>query len=359
MIQTVSPNRRGVTLLWALRSPCNLQCLYCYFGTGETPEARVTTPGLPGTLSHNGRNDVPLAKMLAFIRTFSPGYVRRVFLAGGEPLVWQGTQHVVAALKQAGCEVILCTNGLPLQHEAATRLLLDLHVDAVSVSLDSFDAASNDRWRQDRSGQGWAGVVKGIQTLLKLRNEQQSATKVGVYAVITQQNLDQVARTGRFVADLGADYFVVQPVSLAPEHALHADLCMDGRHRAAFIEQIRQLHDANLGIQLAHPDYLTRVITTMTPGPLPMIQGCFGGRDLFFIEPDGSVWDCPSALKIHDTPLEQHWSITSSSAEDLFSTQRRCRNTDCTLFSQDCVNMWQLMSFDTILSPGGRHEQFV
>src|SRR5579883_1060455 len=93
--------RQGVTLLWALRSPCNLNCLYCYFGTGG---GDGVLPTYPGALSHNGHTDVPLAEVLSFIHTFSPGDVRRVFVAGGEPLIWLGTPRVITALKQAGCE---------------------------------------------------------------------------------------------------------------------------------------------------------------------------------------------------------------------------------------------------------------
>jgi len=85
---------------------------------------------------------------------------------------------------------------------------------------------------------------------------------------------------------------------------------------------------------------------------------CFGGRDLFFIEPNGSIWDCPSVYKIQITLPDQYLSIKNASAEHLFSQERRCRNTDCSHFSQDCVNMWQLMEFDSILRQGEhRREQ--
>src|SRR5258707_1339775 len=79
----------GVTLLWALRSPCNLQCQYCYFGTQEVP-----APPHVGALSHRGHRDLALNALLAFIQTCSSTMVRRVFLAGGEPLVWLGSRRV-------------------------------------------------------------------------------------------------------------------------------------------------------------------------------------------------------------------------------------------------------------------------
>ncbi|BCL79639.1 radical SAM protein [Ktedonobacteria bacterium brp13] len=349
--------QQGATLLWALRSPCNLGCLYCYFGTIEDTGRRETTPG---ALSHIGRDDISLHDALFFISTMTPECVRRVFVAGGEPLVWRGTMSVLAALKAQGCEVIVCTNGLPLQKQELCRSLLDLSIDAVSISLDSYDAQYNDHWRRDKSGQGWKGVVQGIETLIQQRNERSASTKIGVYSVITRRNLAQMVATGRFVADLGVDYFIVQPIALASDHPLFGELSLEACHREAFQAQIHALHQAHLGIHLAHPSYIQQVLTTLSPGPLPVIKSCFGGRDLFFIEPNGSVWDCPSMDKIQQTPSTHYRTMKGASAEALFSRERRGRNTDCTLFSQDCVNMWQLMQFDAILTQERRtHEQLL
>jgi MoaA/NifB/PqqE/SkfB family radical SAM enzyme len=344
---------RGATLLWALRSPCNLNCQYCYFGTVGSEQDRTKTAWRPGELSHIGRNDLSLPEIRNFIATLTPQLVHRVFVAGGEPLIWRGIVCVLSELKQAGCEVIVCTNGLPLAKEHLSTALLDLPVDAVSISLDSFDAAYHDHWRQDRSGQGWHGVMQGMQTLLRLRNQRRAQTRIGVYSVVTRQNLGHVVQTGKLVADLGADYFIVQPVSLAPDHCLHDELTLDARHREDFAGAVAALKASGLNLYLPHPGYIGRVLQTLTVGPLPAIKNCFGGRDLFFLEPDGSLWDCPSMYKIALTPPEQHLSILGHSAEELFSAERRRRNTDCGCFSQDCVNMWQLMSFDDILAQQG------
>ncbi len=335
--------RRGVTLLWALRSPCNLSCQYCYFGTVEEQSPHGTASAHPGTLSHVGRDDLSLRDMLTFISTFPSQRVDRVFIAGGEPLVWRGTLSVLADLKARGCEVIVCTNGLPLQKVEMCHTLLDLSIEAISISLDSHDAYYNDYWRRDKSDQGWQGVVRGIQTLVQQRNARQMPTQIGVYSVISQQNLDHIVDTGRFVADLGVDYFVVQPISLTPNHALYDKLSLGARHQRVFAQQIQQLRQAVSGIHLAHPAYIQQVITTLTAGPLPVMKGCFGGRDLFFIEPNGSIWDCPSVYKIQSTLPDQYLSI---------------KNAYCSHFSQDCVNMWQLMEFDSILRQGEhRREQ--
>lgn len=48
---------RDLSLLWALRSPCNLGCRYCYFGTLE--DDRALPPEQPGVLSHLPHGDLP------------------------------------------------------------------------------------------------------------------------------------------------------------------------------------------------------------------------------------------------------------------------------------------------------------
>jgi len=352
----MSQTTQGVTLLWALRSPCNLNCQYCYFGTLGGPQDRSAGPSYPGELSHVGCHDLSLFSQLRWISSFTPALVHRVFVAGGEPLIWKGTGRVLKALKEAGCKVIVCTNGLPLRDETVVRSLLEIGVDAVSISLDSHDAAYHDHWRQDRSGQGWLGVVEGVRTLVSLRNAEHHPMKIGIYSVITQLNIDHILPTARYVADLGVDYFIIQPISLTPDHAHGPDLMLDARHQSTLAQALEALQQAGLSLHLPHPGYLKRVLQTLMPGPLPVIQQCFGGRDLFFIEPDGSVWDCPSCYKIAQTPTNTYLSIRDYSATELFSVQRRQRNTDCACFSQECVNMWQLMAFDQILAPGGSYD---
>ena len=103
---------RDVTVLWALRSPCHLACRYCYFGDLE--EHRLSPPAGAGQLSHLSRDDAPIDSINAFLSSIGQSAVRRVFLAGGEPLNWPPALAIAGVLKDAGVEVIICTNGIPL-----------------------------------------------------------------------------------------------------------------------------------------------------------------------------------------------------------------------------------------------------
>ncbi|MDW6057886.1 radical SAM protein [Streptomyces sp. FXJ1.4098] len=103
--------RRDITLLWGLRSRCAVACLYCYFGTVE--EHKASPPDQLGILSHISRNDLSREEIIAFARTLEDSPVERVVIAGGEPLDWPAALDLIEIIKNAGCEVVIATNGIP------------------------------------------------------------------------------------------------------------------------------------------------------------------------------------------------------------------------------------------------------
>jgi sulfatase maturation enzyme AslB (radical SAM superfamily) len=258
---------------------------------------------------------------------------------------------MISAFKKNGIQVVICTNGLPLGNKEMSSWLINSEVEAVSVSLDSHEPEYNDKWRKDPSGGGWQQVVKGIQTLMEERERANSRTRVGIYSVITSLNIDHILKTALFVNKLGVDYLIIQPVSLVKEHRLHDVLSLSSQHHEVLSETLDLLMKSPLKIRLPNDLYLQLILHSLQDdGVFPQVRSCFGGKNLFFIEPDGSIWDCPSVFKIAKTPPEQFRSIQDQSVVDLFLTKRLERNTDCSLFSQDCVNMWQLMAFDDIIN---------
>jgi MoaA/NifB/PqqE/SkfB family radical SAM enzyme len=335
--------RRDVTLLWALRSPCNLGCRYCYFGTIE--EHRNAPPAMPGQLSHLSRSDLGLADVVAFVDSLGDSPVRRIFLAGGEPLIWPPVLDVVARIRAAGVQVVLCTNGIPLNRPEVSARLVQLGVDAVSVSLDSPDPGYNDMYRPARNRQhGWYDVVSGVDRLLTERGRTRRPA-VGLYSVITARNLSSVTGVAELAAELGCDYFVPQPIALAPDHPLHTELSLTTTHIAQLQTQLDRLYSQG-PVRLPAADYPARLVSTIDTMP-GYVAGCFGGRYLYFIEPDGSVWSCPSSHKIAAEAVHPVRNILGRTAGELFTSDTACH--DCALFTGDCVNMWPLMDFDRML----------
>ncbi|MBI1759049.1 MAG: radical SAM protein [Actinobacteria bacterium] len=358
----------GLTVLWALRSPCDLACRYCYFGTMD--EHRLAPPDQPGALSHLAPDDLDVDDILAFVATLPDSGVERVFLAGGEPLIWPHTLAVAAAITALGVRVVLCTNGIPLNRPSVVAGILAAGVDAVSVSVDSADAAHHDTYRPARGGHhGHHDVLSGVRALLAARDAtrrgsthaapaavagadadltQRRIPRVGLYTVVTTRNLDAITRVADLAAALGCDYAVPQPISLPSGHPLHAELSLSAADVPVVGNGLTRLRQTP-GVRSPSGSYPERFLTAIAAvEPLPE-RGCFGGRTLFFVEPDGSVWDCPSSLRIAATAPERHRSIRGHSAAEVFHARPGCG--DCDLFSRECVNMWPLTGFDTLTRP--------
>jgi MoaA/NifB/PqqE/SkfB family radical SAM enzyme len=344
---------REVTLLWALRSPCNLGCDYCYFGTLE--EHRDAPPTQPGQLSHLPHGDLHLADITRFLSTVAISGIKRVFLAGGEPLIWPSIGQVIQTLTGARVEVVVCTNGIPLNRPEIRRMLLDAGVHGVSVSLDSANPDTNDEHRPARNrNDGWHTVVSGIRALVADRSHR-PAPRIGLYTVITRRTLTDLPDTARLAADLGMDYFVPQPISLDGDHRLHDELSLREHDLPALAEALDAVYRADLGLALPAPGYPAQIASTIQH-ELQLVHGCFGGHQLAFVEPDGSVWDCPSRYRIAAmAQAGTQRSVTTHAAAELFPARERTGGCDCPFYSRDCVSMWPLMQgFDRFLAASGR-----
>lgn len=330
---------RDITLLWGLRSNCAFACGHCYFGTIE--EHKINPPEQAGVLSHLSRTDLSAEAVTAFARTLAGSDVERVVIAGGEPLDWPGTLGLISLIKDAGCEVVVATNGVPLTRPQVAQHLVELGVDGVSVSLDSTDAHTNDRMRPSRSGRfGYHDVLQGIETLLRARADW-AVPKVGVYTVVTRSRPHEITAMGRLAAEIGVDYFVPQPISLTPEHALFEQMCHTPGDVADVGEHLTRLYRDPMGVSLPDPSYVRRFLSSICTQESGHVPDCFGGSRLFFIQPDGSVWDCPSDRRIAATAPGRRRTIRGADARTLFAARPAC--TDCSLFSRDCVNMWPLV----------------
>jgi MoaA/NifB/PqqE/SkfB family radical SAM enzyme len=340
---------RDVTLLWALRSPCAFACPHCYFGTIE--EHKDSPPEGAGALSHLSRSDLPAGVLTGFARTLADSPVERVVIAGGEPLDWPGALEVIALIKDAGCEVVVATNGIPLTRPQVAGRLVALGVDGVSVSLDSADPETNDRMRPSRSGRfGYHDVLAGIRGLLQARAGR-PAPRVGIYTVVTRSRPQEITDVARLAASLGVDYYVPQPVSLAPGHRLYQQLSHTGDDAAEVGEHLARLYGNPMGLAVPDPSYIERFTAAISTQDSGHVPDCFGGARLFFIQPDGSVWDCPSDRRIAATPPGRRRTIRDGDARTLFAARPAC--TACSLFSRDCVNMWPLvLDMPRLLDPG-------
>ena len=328
------------TILWALSSQCSFHCKYCYL---DFPEDNNPI---------NNRNtfntsDLDLIEIRKFIDKSQDNRISRVFIAGAEPLSnFYSTIEIINLLKEKGLEVVLCTNGYLV--EKYYKRIANSKIDAISISLDSYKKEYNDKYRQYPSKDGFEKVIKGIKLL-----KENSNIKVGIYMVLTRINLPDLENMYEFVAELKADYFVFQPIFLDKNSELYKTLTIRKEDVNDLKKMISKLHKKKFLTKLPNKEYIKMMIESIQCYN-KTIKHCFAGDNLFFITPDGTIHGCPSSKII---PKEkQHININNSELRDIF-IDKKLKVDDCKCFSEDCVNMWQLMSFDEILKGGKEDAQ--
>lgn len=185
LARLVEPPRREGTLVLHLLGTCNLRCRHCYMDGGPTR-----------------RETLPAGAVAAALAEAPVLGIGRVYLTGGEPLLYAGLREVLAAASRVeGLQITVCTNGTQVTPEHARRLA---EVDArAHVSVDG-DEAFHDRFRAQPGA--FRKTQRGIQRLID------AGVPVTVVATISQDNAGSLSRMVAWARSLGAHGFMAQPL---------------------------------------------------------------------------------------------------------------------------------------------------
>ncbi len=169
---------------------CNLFCNFCGLRR------------FPGTPS------LPREEALRLARTL--GEMKCVYfsISGGEPLLVEYTDEVLAAAKHAGVLYThLVTNGLLLD-EARARSLRDARLDEVSISIDG-PAAFHDRLRGKEGS--YAAAIAAIEVICRIARK----TTVVVNSIVIPDQPGQILRILKVVEKFGI-FMKIQPLNFHP-----------------------------------------------------------------------------------------------------------------------------------------------
>lgn len=314
------------TVLWAMHGYCKYACSYCYFRNIQN-------------LSKDFCLEVGVERI---VNQFYNAGVQRVFLAGAEPLQYNDIFGCIKLLKEKGIEVILCTNGYDLT-ETVCEQITDCMPDGVSVSLDSYKKEYNDAYRGYPNGNGMETVVSGIKRLVSKAELYDSKMKIGIYTVLTKVNLQDLCLTFEYAQNLNVDYFVFQPVYLSAEDEEKEKLSLNRMDYKVLRDEIEKMkiiqHKTKYKTKLPSEQYID-ILLKMLQNPQFKPKCSFSGRFLKFVTYDGWVYKCPSegGRREAEHILNLNKQSFENSDEDV-----------CKFFNEDCVNMWQLMNFDSFL----------
>lgn len=257
---------------WEITHHCNARCLHCYSASGPDCDAG---------------GELPLSSALDVIDQLADAGVLVLAFSGGEPLMHRHWHELVERAVKRGMSVNVGSNGSCI-NEANARFLRDLGVKSVTISLDSHNGATHDRFRQ----------LEGLhdRALTAITRLVDIGVRVVVGFTPTRVNW----RDGRQVIDLahrlGADAVNLSEYVPAGRGALTLALSPNELHQVLQEwVQARQEYQGRMEIMW----HDCRVGLLVPEEEQRRYVGCGAGRLVARILPDGTVTPCvflPTAI---------------------------------------------------------------
>lgn len=157
---------------------CNKVCGKCQFHSSASPHRKHLA----------SRSPMPLEVALRLVREAAAIEPKPMLglTFSGEPLLYPHLEEVIREAKRLGMVVSTFTNGLLLD-ESTARMLIELGMDSVTVSIDAADPETYSRLQPPGD---LDKVRRSVDRLLELRGEATTPV-VGVHFVMDRDNLDQ------------------------------------------------------------------------------------------------------------------------------------------------------------------------
>lgn len=175
----------SLTVDYMITARCNLECPFCY-----GPD-----PNMEGELS--------LDEKCYLIRELAKRNVKRIIIAGGEPLVSSDILKVASCISASGIALGLQTNGFSTERLTTIAPLLDwlaLPLDGVSNDVQAFMRTSTNQLQKTRRA----------AELFRALSPHNAKLKIGT--VLTPRNVDELHGIASEVARIAPDVWKIYQV---------------------------------------------------------------------------------------------------------------------------------------------------
>lgn len=162
---------------------CNLACAHCY--SGSSPDERLA---------------LRPEQIAAVIEDAAGLGFNVVSLSGGEPLVYDGLDEVVATARRVGSRVNLVSNGILIRSKRYERFAGQFSV--VALSLDGLAARHN---RIRGSEKSFEQVRRAAQSLHR------AGQPFGIIHTLCVESMDEVEDVAALASDWGASLLQLHP----------------------------------------------------------------------------------------------------------------------------------------------------
>ncbi len=257
---------------WNLTRRCDLRCRHCYIDASRA---------MPGELS-----TVEALRVLDEIAELNPETM--LILTGGEPLMREDLDAIVARASALGMTVVLGTNATALTFDRADKLA-QRGLAAVGISLDSLLPSRHDDFR-GRQG-AWQAAVAGIASARR------AGLDVQIQMTLTRDNLKELPQMAGFVQEAGARVLSVFFLVCTGRGQDLVDLTAEEYERALGLLITQQEETSNaVMIRTRCAPTFRRLLAQTKPDSILLESDagrCLAGKNYCRITPEGQVTPCP------------------------------------------------------------------
>ncbi len=305
---TIQPKPGPNLVGWEITSQCNLTCPHCFSAAAKRPHDEMSTAECKGVIEDMARIGV---KMIGW--------------TGGEPLMRQDLEELIAHAKQHGIKSSITTNAVLLDEKRAASLKAAGN-RAIQISLDGSTAEINYKMRR-ASQEEFDKIIKAIKICRRLHIRLFLATLLG------QENLDDAPEMVKLAKREGLD--TIRFCGYTP---IGRGKRTDVRERLDFN---RRLLDLWAFIDNSQKD--GEIMSMYDPGFGPVPPGydfheCIAGKETFYLKANGDIYPCTSLLNrqfrignIRKRSLEELWNDPEMEAMAHFPRENihgPCRDCD-------------------------------
>lgn len=284
----MSHERRLYTLVAELTYRCPLRCAYC-----SNPVAYA-----------GRRGELDTETWLRVLEEAEALGAVQLHLTGGEPLLRDDLESLIARARELGLYTNLITSALPLTRERLARLKA-LGLDNVQISMQGLTDGDAERiagravLAQKLEAAGWARELELPLTL---------------NVVLHRENIHQVAGLIELAVSLGAERLELANAQYLGWALQNREALMPSREQIERAREVahaaRQRHQGRMEILFVLPDYYA-------DRPRACMDGW--GRRYLVINPDGLVLPCHVAHtlpglafeRVGERPLSEIWTDNS------------------------------------------------
>lgn len=305
---TTTSDFKPFLIAWNLTKRCNLRCDHCYLSAGE----RDT-----GTADELTTEEC--RRVIDGIASVNEGTI--LVLTGGEPMLRPDLPVLARYAANRGMMVVVGTNGMMLT-ESRVRGLLDAGVLGVSISIDSLDAATHDRFRGLPGALG--GALRGIQAC-KI-----AGMPFQIHATASRINLDEIPSILEFAHREGARVFNLFFLVCTGRGETITDISAEDYERLlSWLVEAENRYPGMFVRARCAPHYKRIAYEKDPTRPVTRAQGyeaggCLAGAHYARIGPDGALTPCPfMPLAVGNLRTDDFASLWNSSP--VFEDLRRPR----------------------------------